>query len=210
MSHNIHSKDNILKRIREVENKDLIIVTEQKKEIIEKEQEDILIRFAEAFQLVGGEFIYCANATDLSQQLTLLTQTQGWRHLYLWEHSLQDFMQRYKVENIRIGRQLDSADAGITLCEALVAETGSIVISTAQSSGRILSIFPPNHIVIASVKQVVESLGIALANIAQKYKQQMPSMLSVITGPSRTADIEKTLVKGAHGSKKIVVFVVDN
>ena len=210
MSHNIHSKDNILKRIREVENKDLIIVTEQKKEIIEKEQEDILIRFAEAFQLVGGEFIYCTNATDLSRQLTLLTQTQGWRHLYLWEHSLQDFMQRYKVENIRIGRQLDSADAGITLCEALVAETGSIVISTAQSSGRILSIFPPNHIVIASVKQVVETLGIALANIAQKYKQQMPSMLSVITGPSRTADIEKTLVKGAHGSKKIVVFVVDN
>jgi L-lactate dehydrogenase complex protein LldG len=57
---------------------------------------------------------------------------------------------------------------------------------------------------------LVNDLKQALAGIKQKYADNIPSMISVITGPSRTADIEKTLIMGAHGPKEIYVFLIDD
>jgi len=98
-------------------------------------------------------------------------------------------------------------EAGITGCEYLVAETGSILVSSAQQGGRRLFIYPPAHIVIASKKQVVLSLEDGYAALSEKYQNNLPSQILLITGPSRTADIEKTLILGAHGPKELHVFL---
>ena len=103
---------------------------------------------------------------------------------------------------------LESCDAGITLCEALVAQTGSIVVSSATCGGRALSILPHTHIVIATADQVTPTLGDALAAAKERHQGQMPSMLGFITGPSRTGDIERILVLGAHGPKELIVIIV--
>ena len=100
-------------------------------------------------------------------------------------------------------------DAGITYCEYLIARLGSIMVSSKQTSGRRLNVFPENHIVIARSSQIVADLKDALKNIKEKYVGNLPSMISVITGPSRTADIEKTLVMGAHGPRELYVFLID-
>jgi len=95
----------------------------------------------------------------------------------------------------------------LTGCEFLVAHLGSVLISSAQISGRRLNVFPETHIVVANEVQIVDFLDNALEKLQEKYKNKLPSLISNITGPSRTADIEKTLVMGMHGPKTLIVII---
>jgi L-lactate dehydrogenase complex protein LldG len=65
-------------------------------------------------------------------------------------------------------------------------------------------------VVIGFSTQLVPDLQQAFQRLRQKYGNKIPSMISVITGPSRTADIEKTLVIGAHGPRNLYLFFVDD
>jgi len=98
------------------------------------------------------------------------------------------------------------ADVGVTGCDCLVAQTGSIFVSTHSAGGRALSVLPPVHLVIARRNQLVSDLAAAFALIRKKYDGRWPSSLCLISGPSRTADIEKILVMGAHGPKRLAVY----
>ncbi len=103
---------------------------------------------------------------------------------------------------------LEACEAGITACEAAVAQTGSILVSSRTCGGRALSILPHVHIVICGVEQVAGTLGDAFDLVRERHAGRLPSMLSFITGPSRTGDIERILVLGAHGPKELVVLLV--
>jgi L-lactate dehydrogenase complex protein LldG len=92
----------------------------------------------------------------------------------------------------------------------LIERTGSILVSSRQSAGRRLGIYPPVHIVVASVSQIVPDIKDGLGFIRKKYGNKLPSMISLVTGASRTADIEKTLVMGAHGPRELVLFLIDD
>lgn len=102
--------------------------------------------------------------------------------------------------------ELERCDVGITGCEAMVAQTGSILVTSRTSGGRALSVLPPHHIVLARRDQLVRDLPAAFALIKQRYGSNYPSMISFITGPSRTGDIERILVLGAHGPKRLTVL----
>ncbi len=103
---------------------------------------------------------------------------------------------------------LETCDAGITACECIVAQTGSILVSSATCGGRGLSILPHAHVVIATVDQIVPALADAFEAMRDRHAGRMPSMLSFITGPSRTGDIERILVLGAHGPKELFLILV--
>jgi L-lactate dehydrogenase complex protein LldG len=100
-------------------------------------------------------------------------------------------------------------DLGVTSCDCLVAQTGSVIVSTLSAGGRALSVLPPVHLVIARREQIVPDLATAMALLRKRYDRHWPSALSVITGPSRTADIEKILVMGAHGPKRLALYFAD-
>lgn len=68
-------------------------------------------------------------------------------------------------------------------------------------------VYPPLHIVIAKKEQLVDYLEKAYSGISERYAENLPSQIAIITGPSRTADIEKTLVLGAHGPRELRVFL---
>jgi L-lactate dehydrogenase complex protein LldG len=104
----------------------------------------------------------------------------------------------------------DFADftVGITAVDFLVARTGSLVLSSATAGGRRLSVLPPLHIAIATTDQIVTSLDEAMAAYQQRREFDRSSYATIITGPSRTSDIEKILVLGAHGPKRLAVIVV--
>ena len=106
---------------------------------------------------------------------------------------------------------LADCDAAITSCEALIARTGSIVMSTGggNGSGRTVSVYAPVHICIAWSDQLVYDIRDSLVALKGKYQQQLPSLITLATGPSRTADIEKTLVVGVHGPREVYLFLVD-
>jgi len=101
---------------------------------------------------------------------------------------------------------LEACHAGISECDALVAQTGSVLVTSRSAGGRALSVLPPHHVVLARREQLVADLPAALALVNKKYAENYPSMISFITGPSRTGDIERILVLGAHGPKKLTIL----
>jgi L-lactate dehydrogenase complex protein LldG len=104
--------------------------------------------------------------------------------------------------------ELEQCDAGITECDALVAQTGSVLLTSRSGGGRALSVLPPHHVVVARRKQLVPDLPAAYALLHQRYgPQSWPGMITLITGPSRTGDIERIIILGAHGPKKLTVIV---
>ncbi len=104
--------------------------------------------------------------------------------------------------------ELELCDAGITECDALIAQTGTVVLTTRSAGGRALSVFPPHHVVLARREQMVPDLPAAFRFLRSRYEGNFPSMMSFVTGPSRTGDIERILVLGAHGPKKLTVLLV--
>lgn len=94
------------------------------------------------------------------------------------------------------------SNACITDCEALVAQTASIAVSSKQA--RLLSIITPSHVIITSIHKLLPD---TLRFFKQAANSPIPSLYSLIRGGSCTADIEKTLVKGAHGPKSLFVFL---
>ena len=102
--------------------------------------------------------------------------------------------------------ELETCDVGISECDALVAQTGSVLVTNRSAGGRALSVLPPHHVVLARREQLIPDLPAAFELLQQKYSGNYPSMISFITGPSRTGDIERILVLGAHGPKKLTIL----
>jgi L-lactate dehydrogenase complex protein LldG len=167
-------------------------------------QQDIVVEFAEQFTALGGRFAFCADEAELREQFAQLAQLQQWTKIYSEDprfSALAD--EQHRTTDIV------TCDASVTGCESLVARTGTIVLS-ARNSGRITSVYAPIHICVAYTSQLVYDLRDALAGLTRKYKGDLPSLISFATGPSRTADIEKTLVVGVHGPKEVYLFLVDD
>jgi L-lactate dehydrogenase complex protein LldG len=101
---------------------------------------------------------------------------------------------------------MEACDVGITECDALIAQTGSVLVTSRSAGGRALSVLPPHHVVLARRDQLVPDLPEAFAVLERKYCGGYPSFVSFITGPSRTGDIERILVLGAHGPKKLTII----
>ncbi|WP_046245518.1 LutC/YkgG family protein [Hymenobacter terrenus] len=172
---------------------------------------DVVVAFAESFQRVGGEFYYCESLSHLAVQLVGFQQRQQVGAPYVWEPKMQELLRAagvaFRADETNFIAQ---ADLSLTSCEALVARTGSVLVAAATASGRRLSIYPDQHLVLARPSQVVAEIGDALRVVQARYGAQMPSMVSLTTGPSRTADIEKTLVLGAHGPRRLALFLLED
>lgn len=104
------------------------------------------------------------------------------------------------------GAPKESSQATVTLADALIAQTGSVFVS-ASCGGRGASVVAPCHIVVGQVSQLVPDLETALRNATAEQRLANNSYACVISGSSRTADIEKILVQGAHGPIRLVVIV---
>lgn len=104
------------------------------------------------------------------------------------------------------GKPAENTEVSLTLAEGLVALTGSIITSSGYG-GRGASVVPDCHIVLANLKQLVPDLEAAMTLIKERGLPERDSYVGLITGSSRTADIEKILVLGAHGPRRLVVVV---
>jgi L-lactate dehydrogenase complex protein LldG len=101
----------------------------------------------------------------------------------------------------------EASQATVTLAESLVASHGSVLLAS-SGGGRGASVVAPVHIVVASESQIEPDLAAALARVKHRGLTEKNSCLFLITGSSRTADIEKILVLGAHGPRRLVVILV--
>lgn len=168
-------------------------------------------RFAENFSALGGKFVFCANNSELLEKITALYENRNWAKMLCADSNI---LAALKAINPDIAQSSENnpedADACITNCEALVSRTGSVIISSRQNMGRTSSVFYPVHIIIGYTSQVVDDISNAIQIMKTRYGSNMPSMINLNTGPSRTADIEKTLVVGVHGPGEVFCFLVND
>ncbi|HMK25035.1 MAG TPA: lactate utilization protein [Chitinophagaceae bacterium] len=205
------SKENILKKIREALSHSTPLPfpqSENNQTVFQPLEQEIEVEFAEQFTQLQGKFIFCINQQELAFQLSSLVKKQNWEKLFCVEDKLIAAVSSQISDRI-IKTGLAGCDASITGCEWLVARTGTIVMSSAQTSGRTASVYAPIHICIAFTNQLVYDLKDALQAAKDKYGNNFPSLITFATGPSRTADIEKTLVVGVHGPKEVYLFLVE-
>lgn len=171
--------------------------------VFQPQQEDPVVTFAEQFTALGGKFSFCVNRDEFAQQFAKLAQASGWKNIYCAEPQIASLLPGMDWYG-----DIASCDAALTSCEWLVARTGSMVLSSA--AGRVPSVYAPVHVCVANTSQLVYDIGDALKATERKYSTKLPSLITLATGPSRTADIEKTLVVGVHGPKEVYCFLMDN
>lgn len=164
--------------------------------------------FARALIEADGKFVYCRSIEELSVNFAELLHKISIKKLYYGEDFLGGLLKNLSINLTNHIEDIADCDAAVTGCEALVARHGTIVCSS-KTGGRKSMVAPPVHIVIATNSQLVYSIKDALAYLNEKYGNNMPSLISFVTGPSRTADIEKTLIYGAHGPKELYLFMLD-
>ncbi len=115
-----------------------------------------------------------------------------------------------EVSDADAGREAAfAADVGVSGVDYLVAETGSVVVRSGPGQPRWLSLLPPVHVAVAERGQFVPDLFDLFKRTPEGERPRLPASLSLITGPSKTGDIELRLVTGVHGPGQVYVVLID-
>jgi L-lactate dehydrogenase complex protein LldG len=170
--------------------------------------------FARNASLLTAEFIRFSSLTEAQGHLRNMVTREKWERLAVHPGAMSaDFAREASlpIPLMLTGEnydkwELEICSASLTGCSYLIARTGSIMITTASAGGRALSVLAPHHVVLAQKSQLLPDLAAAYQAVAANGGP--PAFLSVITGPSRTADIERIIVLGAHGPRKLTVLFV--
>ena len=205
------AKENILKKIRQALVNPVPVPfpqSEGNESIFSGPKQDLEVEFAENFTKLLGRFSFCFDEKELVQQLNALSTIRKWDKVFCVESLLKQSLLDNGFKGLDC-KDINSCDVAITSCEFLIARTGSMLLSSAQQNGRTTSVYAPVHICIAYTNQLVYDIKGVLQLMKEKYGTNLPSLITLATGPSRTADIEKTLVVGVHGPKEVFCFLID-
>lgn len=175
-----------------------------------KEEDGTAITFVQNFKEQGGIFIYLESEAEFADCIRQLAPENGWEPLWCTSPAMQQLLNKYSIPFT------ESKDCGpkqklvsLTGCECLVAQTGSIILSDAMTQTREAYALPDILLVYATTEQIVPGMRTAFQTLKRKYGKGKPSQLTIITGPSRSTDIEQSLVIGASGIRQVAVFLVD-
>ena len=205
------ARENILGRLKEASNRRGKVDIPQPdldSPIYLKQGKKLAENFKTNLELIAGNVVRTKNIETATEELKQLLAELEVEKPFCSDLKLKKAF-KDKLETTGLKKDFENMQVGITPCEFLVAHLGSVMISSAGASGRRLHVFPETHIVVAHEEQLVNYLDDAIDQIQQKYGSNLPSMITNITGPSRTADIEKTLVMGMHGPRSLYVFLCE-
>ncbi|MFN8257989.1 MAG: lactate utilization protein [Bacteroidales bacterium] len=209
----MNAREDILKRIRKglqtAEFKKIEPVHLPNTEIYHTPDKPLHEIFADELMKINGEYHFCKSKEEITGKLRELNETKGLSLCYLPDKNLSGYVENTGIEYTQEFKDEKKIKSGISGCEFLVARFGSVMVSSALPGSRRIFSFPEIHIVIAEQNQIVLELEEALDGMMKRYDGNLPSQITNITGPSRTADIEKTLILGAHGPKQLIVLLLN-
>ncbi len=182
-------------------------------------------RFAQELAAVHGEVIRCGSIEDARRQLAEVVRQAGWTAVGAMDRPMvrqataglpPDLVRWAATGDITrsvmstMPRQMAELSASVIAAEVLLADTGSCVVACPTVEDRLLCYLPPACVVIARVEQLAEHLPAAWADVAARVADPaLRGELVIVTGPSRTSDIEKILTLGVHGPKRLVVMLAE-
>ena len=174
------------------------------------EEDGTAITFVQNFKENGGVFVYLESRSDLADCLKQLAPENGWAPLWGTSPAMQQLLTKGGLNfTTDSQREPNQKLVSLTDCECLVAQTGSIVLSDQLSQSREAYASPDVLLVVATTKQIVNAMKDVFVMLKKKYGRALPSQLAIITGPSRTTDIEQTIVIGANGTRQVAVFLIE-
>ncbi len=173
---------------------------------IQQPNEPLLNIFEQVFTSLQGKYIFTNSVAEKIAQLKQICIQHNFSKIYCASQNIIDLCYQYNF-TFTPCNSLADCDVSITFCEYLVARTGSMLLSSGLPKGRTSSVYAPVHICLATQEQLVYDVSDALVKLQEKYGSQLPSFIGLASGPSRTADIEKTLVVGVHGPKEVYCIV---
>lgn len=193
-------------------------------------EKELLNKFAKELKRVGGEFILASSKIETIKIVISILSQKRCNSAVLSSHPFFDSLKEmgmgvsginiFTVEQLfslagesdytnLLKEKLSQADAGISYAEYLIAETGSAVVVNTQSEPSYLSLLPEINIIISKSVRVVKDMSEALNRLKKENLFHSSGCITFITGPSRTADIEKVLITGVHGPKKLFIIVLE-
>jgi len=191
--------------------------------ITEQQRPELIQQFAAALLRVGGRFSVAANAQMACDQIADIaagvkaTKAVGWHSPWLQRLGLASRFAETGIEFITDAECADKAAfikeaaeaaIGITPVDYALADSGTLCLLAGKNQPRTASLLPPVHIAVLQPQQIVRGLDDLFA-LLPGGGREMSSAVTLITGPSRTADIELTLVVGVHGPQQLHVILAD-
>jgi len=178
---------------------------------LHREFEDMAAQFTRALTAVKGQVVR-ATPDDLIPVLDQILRTHHvTRAVVNGDCPIPTETLFHAFPNVAWGDTVDRAfltiaDVGISGAKAALAETGSVVVDSGPNKSRLATLLPPIHVALVKTSQLVPDL---IAYMAAR-NGDFPANRVLISGPSKTADIEQTLVVGVHGPKQFIVVLVDD
>ncbi len=179
--------------------------------------EALAARFESELLAVQGEIVLCGSEAELADKMAEFTLRQGWKRLAVMERedaiaaaSKIDCATVERPKEDWSPREMAELDASVVSAEALLADTGSCLIACGTGEDRLLCYLPPACMIVAKRGRIFENMPTAWKEFAARMADRyLRGEYVIVTGPSRTADIEKTLILGVHGPKRLIVFLYD-
>ena len=197
------------------------------------EGEDLAARLQRELEGIGGSVARVKHVAEAAQYVTNLAQEKGAEVVVRWQSDLLDTLEiddalQAGGANVHTAsptgeddaasrRQelrdlLARADMGLSGVDAVIAETGTLMLTAQPGQMRGVSLLPPVHVAVARTDQVVATFADALRTVRQTgedVQQNLTSCISFVTGPSRTGDIELKLTVGVHGPGELHLVLLD-
>jgi L-lactate dehydrogenase complex protein LldG len=178
--------------------------------------DDLIARFREEFTVAGGQLHLVADRAAAMRVVVELVRERSSRRVLLGRSEVLDALHLTEplcalgVEIVDSEQREDrfAAEVGLSGVDYLIAETGSVVLASRPEQPRSLSLLPPVHVAVAERRQLLPDLFDLFAALGERL-ELLPACVAVITGPSKTGDIELRLVTGVHGPGEIHVVLID-
>ncbi|MCB0387715.1 LUD domain-containing protein [Xanthomarina gelatinilytica] len=164
-------------------------------------------RFTINFKANGGKFLYCENLDEIYHTLNNIIQENNWeeKKVLLFDSNLKD---RFKDFNLPTSTYAQEATYFLTTCENLIADDGSLLISSNQIAEKRLKELPENFIVFATTSQIVENIGEGLKGIKSKNKKQIPTNITTIK--HFKSQEEKDFMSYGSSSKNLYLLLLED
>ena len=202
------AREAILKRLRQATaGRNATLPVKPEASFVHSPVGSLVEAFSGNLEQVNGVARVATDAVGISNLIRDLAEEHDWKKIYCPEPNIRELCLAAGLSDRITTKFGHDMDAAVTGCEALVADLGSVLVSSAQSGSRQVFPFAPVHIVLASASQIMPNADEAMNHTLARYGNHIPSFISIITGPSRTADIEKTLILGAHGPRSLYVLI---
>lgn len=167
--------------------------------------------------------VHIVNTENLMKSLTMTLKNKGINELlYAPDTDIGSALEKLRKKNIdtlpelvpfgknieHFKTQLFEVEASITSAAGAIADTGAIILRPDKKEPRLMSLVPPIHIAILAAERIHNSFSEVIQK--ENWSDRMPTNILLISGPSKTADIELTLAYGVHGPKELILFILDS